>query len=207
MTRERRQRLKIFCFGVLPAAALAIDASFYVSMQGWTYSLRGSGADVFWPGVLLLGLMFFPLAAASVGYDLFHDWSTRGSARWPIVGGRVTAGSIYVAYSGLSPTRYVPLADYAYEVAGTIYRNLLPAPGLKSRMYRVLLPPGLKSREEAEEVLRSYPVGAQLRVYYDPDDPGTSVLETGDGAFRLLGLTLFFAALPFVTVSFIIAWR
>ena len=77
MTRERRLRLKIFCFGILPVAVLAVDAWIYVSMQGWTYNLPADGAGVFWPGVLGYGLVFFPLAALCLGFDLFHYWSTR----------------------------------------------------------------------------------------------------------------------------------
>lgn len=201
MTRGQRRALKIICLAVLPAAALAVDGWFYVSMKGWTYSLRENGADVFWPGVLTLGALFFPLAALGLGSDLFQFLSTGGSASWPVAEGRVTGGRIEIIERPrgksaiLYDETYLPVVTYAYEVAGTGCSNDIPA---ISR----------KRREEAEGVLLSYPVGAPLRVYYDPDDPGTSVLETGDGsAFRSFGFTLLFAALPFLIISLIIAWR
>ena len=201
MTRGQRQTLKVICLAVLPAAALAVDGWFYVSMQGWTYSLRESGAAVFWPGVLMFGAMFFPMAAFSFGADLFQYWSTRASARWPVADGRVTGGRIEIVEvprgksAVLYDTEYRPVVAYAYEVAGATCRNDIPAIRLKSRA-------------EAEEVLRSYPVGTPLRVYYDPEDPGTAVLDSGDeSAFRSLGFTLLWAALPFLMTSLLIAWQ
>jgi hypothetical protein len=199
MRHGQRQALKIICLAVLPAAALAVDGWFYVSMKGWTYNLRESGAAVFWPGVLMFGAFFFPLAALGFGSDLFQYWSTRASARWPVADGRVTGGRIEIVEvprgksAILYDTEYRPVVTYAYEVAGAGRSNDIPATRYKNR-------------EEAEEVLRSYPVGAPLRVYYDPDDPGTAVLQTGDGsAFRSLGFTLIGAALPFLITSLIIA--
>ena len=199
MTRGQRQALKVICLAVLPAAALAVDGWFYVSMKSWTYSLRENGAAAFWPGVLMFGALFFPMAALGFGSDLFKYWSTRASARWPVAEGRVTGGRIEIVERArgksaiMYDTEYLPVVTYAYEVAGTRCSNDIPAIRLKSR-------------EEAEEVLRSYPVGTPLRVYYDPDDPGTAVLQTGDeSAFRGLGLTLFVAALPFLTTSLLIA--
>jgi hypothetical protein len=122
-------------------------------------------------------------------------------ARWPVADGRVTAGRIEVieVARGKSLIRtyetYLPVVSYAYEVAGARRSNDIPA------ITR-------KSREEAEEALRAYPVGTPVQAHYDPDDPGTAVLQTGDeSAFRSLGFTLLFAALPFLTTSLIIAWR
>lgn len=201
MTRKQRQTLQIICLAVFPAAALAVDGWFYVSMKGWTYSLRENGAAAFWPGVLTFGALFFPMAAFSFGADLFQYWSTRASARWPVADGRVTGGKIEIIEvprgksAIMYDTKYLPVVTYAYEVAGTKCSNDIPATRLESRA-------------EAEEVLRSYPAGAPLRVYYDPDDPGTAVLQTGDeSAFRSLGFTLFWSALPFLTTSLIIAWH
>jgi hypothetical protein len=199
MTRGQRQTLKVICLAVLPAAALAVDGWFYVSTKSWTYNLRENGAAAFWPGVLTFGALFFPFAALGFGSDLFQYWSTRASARWPVADGRVTDGRIEIVERArgksaiMYDTEYLPAVTYAYEVAGTPCSNGIPATSLKNR-------------EEAEEVLRSYPVGTPLRVYYDPDDPGTATLETGDGsAFRSLGFTLIWAALPFLTTSLIIA--
>jgi Protein of unknown function (DUF3592) len=201
MTRGQRQALKVICLAGLPAAALAVDGWFYVSMKSWTYSLPESGAAVFWPGVLMFGALFFPLAAFGFGSELFQYCSTHASARWPVAEGRVTGGRIEIieVARGKSLIRryetYLPVVSYAYEVAGTRCSNDIPATRFKNR-------------EEAEEVLRSYPVGTPLQAHYDPDDPGTADLQTGDGAaFRSLGAILLFAAAPFLMTSLIIAWH
>jgi hypothetical protein len=170
-------------------------------MKSWTYSLRESGAAVFWPGVLTLGALFFPLAALGFGSNLFQYWSTRASAGWPVAEGRVTGGridTIEVARgkSAISTYEtYLPVVTYTYEVAGAAYSNGIPAITLKTR-------------EQAEEVLRSYPAGTPVRTHYDPEDPCTAVLRIGDGStFRSIGFTLFSVAAPFLITSLIIAWR
>jgi hypothetical protein len=200
MTRGQRQALKIICLAVVPAAALAVDGWFYVSLKSWTYSLRGSGAAVFWPAVLTLGALFFPFAAFFFGNDLFQNWSSHASARWPVAEGRVTGGKIEVLEVARGKSlistyeTYLPKVTYCYEVAGATCSNDLP----EFEVPR-------KTREEAEEVLRLYPVGTPVRVHYDPDDPGTAVLPIRDGwAFRSLGPTLFFAAAPFLAAYLII---
>jgi hypothetical protein len=201
MTHGQRRALKIICLAFLPAAALAVDGWFYVSMKGWTYNLREHDAAVFWPGVLMFGAVFFPLAALGFGSALFQLLSTSGIARWPIIEGRVTDGRIEVVEvprgksAILHDEKYLPAVTYAYEVAGTTYSNDRPS-------YR------LDRREEAEGELLAYPVGAPLRVYYDPDDPGTSVLEISDERVsRALGSTLVLAALPFLITALVIAWH
>ena len=139
MTRERRQRLKIFCFGILPVAVLAVNAWVYVSMEGWTYSLPADGAGVFWPGVLGYGLMFFPIAAVCLGYDLFHHLSTRERARWPVTQGRVTAARIedidVARGRSIIPTdvEFMPVVTYTHEVAGITHSTDIPAVSYESR--------------------------------------------------------------------------
>jgi hypothetical protein len=198
MTRERRQRLKIFCFGILPVAVLAVDAWIYVSMQGWTYGLPTDGAGVFWPGVVGLGLLWFPFAAACFGVDLFHYLSTRERKRWPVTEGRVTAARIEEMnvwrHRSIIPSgvEFMPIVNYAYEVAGITHSTDISATALESR-------------EAAEHVLRRHPVGATLRVYYDPDDPGASVLDRIDEpTYQGLKGALACAAAPFVIVTLVI---
>ena len=199
MTRERRQRLMIFCVGIFPAAVLAIDLWLYVSMEGWTYSLLNDGTDALWPGVLMFGLVCFPLAAAFLGYDLFHYWSKRESLRWPVADGRVTAARIEIfkvksARSTFDTSAsFTPIITYAYEVAGTTHSDDIP---LISH----------ERREAADAVLRLHPVGAPLRVHYDPQDPGASVPEAGDDvAFGGVGGALVCAAVPFVLIT-VVTW-
>ena len=49
-------------------------------------------------------------------------------------------------------------------------------------------------------IVQKYPVGMQVRVYYDPDDPSTSVLEPGAGwsSFMVGGIGALFALIWFI---------
>ncbi|MEK7560409.1 MAG: DUF3592 domain-containing protein [Patescibacteria group bacterium] len=49
-------------------------------------------------------------------------------------------------------------------------------------------------------IVSRYPVGKQVRVFYDPDDPAKSVLESGAGwsSFMVAGIGLLFTLLGFV---------
>jgi hypothetical protein len=88
---------------------------------------------------------------------------------------------------------YRPAVAYEYEAPGHKYKYVLIAFGLKSR----------GSREEAEAVLESYPKGARVRVYYDPDDPQSSVLQMAGGwALRAIGSALFAAMIVFLLALF-----
>ena len=65
-----------------------------------------------------------------------------------------------------------------------------------------------ESREVAERMLRPYPKGAPVRVRYDPDDPGTSVLRTTGGwALTALGVAAVSAITPFAVAITMVTHR
>lgn len=195
MTPRERLTWKILCYGVVPAAVLAADVALYVLMRGWTYSVKEHGAAAFWPGVLMFGALFFPLAAAALAKALYDLANARASTRWPAVEGRVTDSAVKPmehsrrAWIGWETYyTYLPSVAYEYEAAGQHYKNDLTAFGLTS----------FDTSEEAEAVLARYPKGAPVRVHYDPDDPQASVLQsTGGWAFRTMIAAVFLAAIPF----------
>jgi hypothetical protein len=153
------------------------------------------GSAAFWPGVLLLGALFFPICAAALAKAIFELASARLSARWPVVDGRV-ADSVVKAeehsrrgWIGWDTYyMYLPAVAYEYEAAGRRYKNDLIAFGLKS----------FDTREEAEALLRHYPNGARVQVHYDPDDPQSSVLQMAGGwALHAIMAALFALTTPF----------
>jgi hypothetical protein len=93
-------------------------------------------------------------------------------AEWPAAPGRVvTSESVTTAFRGLG-LRYAPAVRivYEYEVGGTVYR---------SERVAVEIQPVETDSAEGQRRLRDYPVGTEVTVYYDPDDPAAAVLECG----------------------------
>lgn len=195
MTRRERRVWMILYAWIIPLSVLAFDVWLYVSMRGWTYNLKEHGTGTFWPFVLMMGGIFFPIAALIGGKAIFEMWSARASARWRVTQGRVTDTRIeetehtrrgWIGYE--TYYEYLPKVTYTYEVAGSTYTNDLTAFGLSES----------ESRAEAESVLRPYPKGALIRVRYHPDEPGTSVLQTtGRWALKALGVAVGLATTPF----------
>jgi hypothetical protein len=202
MTSRERRAFSILCWIVIPVVVLAIDAAFYWSMKGWTYNVREHGMAAFWPGVLMFGLFFFPIGAGLLANAMFDLWSAQASTRWRVAEGRITDSTIEVheytrrAWIGWETYQeYLPKVAYAYEAAGSNYTNDLTAFGLAP----------LETRAEAEQMLRGYPKGGAVRVHYDPDDPGTSVLQSAGGwAFKALGAALVLTLTPFVIAIFVV---
>ncbi len=114
---------------------------------------------------LLIGLAIFLW-----GYSIVN--TSIASTKWPSVTGAITN-------SWVNPTtscgRYGCHSDfnaevnYQYTVNGTQYTG--------SRVS--LLGYSSPTDEGAVEYLAAYPVGGQVKVYYDPSGPGSSLLITG----------------------------
>ena len=94
----------------------------------------------------------------------------RGMAAWPSVRGRVTGGAVVAnsTFDDGSPA-YYPVISYQYEVAGKEYQG--------KRRTLVNVGVGGVLRGAAQQVVARYPVGSEVTVFYDPEDPGEAVLE------------------------------
>ena len=125
----------------------------------------------------IAGLLLVALGATLIVRDRAQLAEARG---WPSVEGRITSG--YVATqrgSGRNRTRYFPRIEYSYSVEGRTYSN----------HYIWLTSSGSFSREDgARRVLRTYPVGSIVPVFYAPADPQRSALkvEGESGALAIL---------------------
>lgn len=196
MTPDERRAVTILYVGVIPLSLLAIDVWLYASMRGWTYNVQEHGTDAFWPIVLALGGILFPIAAFLAGNALFDLWRARTSRRWRLAEGRVTDTAVEeIEYSpgrwiiGYGNLTYAPKVTYTYEVAGRTYSGNFIAFGLGEFMMR----------GRAARALQPYRKGALVNVRYDPKDPGTSVLETTSGwALKGMLFACGTAAAPFV---------
>jgi hypothetical protein len=106
----------------------------------------------------------------------------KAARAWPTTTGRVLSAEV-VAHrsrtgrSGYS-TSYYPAVAYEYVVNGQRYMNNVVNPGQAV---------GIGLRGVVEKKVARYPVGNAVQVYYNPQNPGESVLETSaSGANRVL---------------------
>jgi hypothetical protein len=97
-----------------------------------------------------------------------HGWSTTT--------GQILASTInYRRRSGGGHIPY-PLVMYAYQVEGKPYQS--------QRIYFG----GAVGGSAMTGVVKKYPVGAQVPVYYNPQDPADAVLERSIPMAKFLGL-------------------
>lgn len=97
----------------------------------------------------------------------------RSRKSWPSVTGQVTSAtaprvvvSSYGKHGREYRTKYIPHVKYSYTVDGTAYHGELDV------SYD-----GWYFRSRANHLLERYPVGKEVTVYHDPQEPKSSVLE------------------------------
>lgn len=127
-----------------------------------------------------MGLMLF---AASALFVLIWVLARRRALRtkqWPWVPGRILSSGLVRENSGETSSMRASVA-YAYEVAGRPFQASRVGVG------------GGKGSDL--QIVNRYPVGAQIRVFYDPAKPQSAVLEPGTAGLRVLPI---FAVIAFV---------
>ena len=101
----------------------------------------------------------------------------RKSSGWPSTAGTILQSAIdsfqSVDDDGMSSTTYGIRLQYAYSVGGQAYEG--------SR--RTFAETRTSSLRQMEKLLERFPQGGAVTVFYDPDDPGSCVLETGVGTY------------------------
>jgi hypothetical protein len=108
-------------------------------------------------------LRVFMLITASAGvYSGFEMYQSYESIDWPSVSGRVDR-----SWRTDSPT--VPHVRYSYKVGKKGYQGNRVAFG------------DVVGVAEVKRVMRRFPAGKEVPVYYEPDNPANSVLEPGYG--------------------------
>jgi len=96
------------------------------------------------------------------------------------------------------PDRYFTQVRYAYIVRDTVMRN--DEIWLNSEHE-------MRSLEEARELSARYPVGRNVVVFYNPDNPAQAVLDPGfdiQAYCPSMGKALYFALLPALLFVFLI---
>jgi hypothetical protein len=113
--------------------------------------------------------------------------TAKDSETWPSKEGVILESKISIN-EGDDSTTYGADVVYEYEVKNQTYK------GDKVTFGEV----STSSRSRARKVVRRYPSGKKIAVFYDPKDPETSVLETGlsGGVWLLPGIGLLFFLVP-----------
>lgn len=133
------------------------------------------------PAVLLFG---GGLIVAQIATARFF-WDDYRAGYWPEVPGVIRSAQVVQRQirgdDGLE-TIFEPDLKYEYRVNGQL---------LVGSQYE-LRPANDHKRENADAIVAAHPPGRQVAVYYDPDDPGTAVLN------NQFGLTHYFVPLMLI---------
>lgn len=103
------------------------------------------------------------------------------SHKWPTVPGEIVSSELEHKsgrHDGKRITTYAAGIRYAYEVDGKAYESDQIQLGGSSET---------SEPEEFERMVKRYPEGKRVKVYYDPTDPATATLEPGElgGIFNM----------------------
>ncbi|HYR24700.1 MAG TPA: DUF3592 domain-containing protein [Aquabacterium sp.] len=109
------------------------------------------------------------------GFLFWRAWQIRQhSPQWPFVEGEITVSRVYTrsqyGAAATDPNQdWLVEVNYRYQVNGQSYTgNRLTAFGRNP-----------VSQQDAEAEIAPFPVGARVKVYYDPAKPSVSVLSPG----------------------------
>lgn len=100
--------------------------------------------------------------------------SAEASVKWPSTPGQITSSKI--SKLGLVRPGYVPMVEYSFDANGHKQAG-------KRIAYRVL---ASRDEKEIERAVERYPLGAKVKVTYDPANPQNSVLEPGTQGTKVL---------------------
>lgn len=102
------------------------------------------------------------------------------SQNWPSISGTITTAEVKKSVShdddGDETINYYPYVEYTYQVAGKQY-------SAKRLSFGAQVAPN--NPAPVQEKLQKYPVGGQVAVYYDPQNPSDAVLERQAGGFKM----------------------
>ncbi len=146
--------------------------------------------------IALIALPVLAMFGAALANKLIEG---RTAAKWAETMGRVTRSNVDVSPQARSgdpdSVKTIPAIDYTFTVDGASYTGNRIAIGEDSGG------PNLKA------TLQRYPLGAIVKVYYDPADPTNSLLERDVPAPILMGCAALLAGAIAVTAAIYAAIR
>ena len=118
------------------------------------------------PVTMVVILLVFGLIFGGFGYYKYN--MGKESVSWPTIKGTMMQARA-VPKKLEHSNEYQLFVKYTYTVDGKSYTG----------NHITAFDEYQKTLSRANDVLKKYPVGGEVSVYYDPADPGLSVLETG----------------------------
>ena len=135
--------------------------------------------SIFLLTAVIIGFVLVLLNAIFLGVIYFMRRKMATVSTWPSTMGNVLMSTIEQRRSS-DNSRYTdyPAVQYSYQVNGQMYQGLKIAPGPEV------------GGTGARKVVARYPAGAQVMVFYDPQNPSDAVLEKKAPAQWLMWLLL-----------------
>lgn len=127
--------------------------------------------------VVIVGFVFLILNVVFLAVIYFMRRKMAQVSQWPSTMGTVQMSTIERRSSDDGYTDY-PVVQYSYQVNGQAYQSTKRAPGPEV------------GGTGARGVIAKYPVGAQVMVFYNPQNHSDAVLETKAPAQWLMWLLL-----------------
>jgi Protein of unknown function (DUF3592) len=130
--------------------------------------------------LLAIGIIVFVLFILNIVFLTILFFMRRRMAivsQWPATMGNVIMSTIERRSSENGYTDY-PVVQYSYQVGKQAYQSYKLAPGPEV------------GGTGARKVIAKYPAGAQVMVFYDPQNPAEAVLERKAPAQWLMWLIL-----------------
>jgi hypothetical protein len=147
--------------------------------------------------LLIVGILGFVFLILNVIFLVILFFIRRRMAvvsQWPSTMGTVNASYLERRSSSEGGYTNYPVVQYAYQVSGQAYQGMKVAPGPEV------------GGTGAGTVVARYPAGAQVMVFYNPQNPSDAVLETKAPAQWILWLILIVFDIALCGVTPILWW-
>ncbi len=147
--------------------------------------------------LLVVGIIAFVLFILNIvflGIIFFMRRRMAAVSQWPSTMGSVSASYLERRSSSESGYTNYPIVQYSYQIGGQAYQGLKIAPGPEV------------GGTGAGKVVARYPAGAQVMVFYNPQNPSDAVLERKAPAQWLMWLILIVFDLALCGAIPIIVW-
>ena len=142
----------------------------------------------------IIGCTFLIFNAIFLGIIFATQRKMNAVQGWSSIMGTVLTSYLERRRSGNSGSANYPVVQYSYQVNGQMYQGMKIAPGMEV------------GGTGAGKVVERYPEGAQVMVFYDPNNPSDAVLEKKAPAQWLIWLILVILDVTLCGVAIAIAF-
>ncbi len=126
-----------------------------------------------------LALLILLMGATGLWYSLQDIRTSYEISTWPSTEGEITSSGSTPASGRSAERRHHLEIRYKYKVKEKELQGQGLFPSKMERAYK---------KRKVEQVVKSYPVGKRVRVYYDPEEPENSSLNKSATSTTWLGL-------------------